>query len=306
MAPPRPPSRGLHTSSTLRLGRFACGPGDALWRADNQIGPWPLLAFPGTAVEILQSGRPAIVATPHRVILYNARQEYRRRLVDARGDHCVFVTLAPALLQELLEANGIDGGDPERPFHGAAAPLDLGLAARPLLLACAAERRAPGVDVLAIEEEALAIVAAVLQRMPARAAAPIRGTAARHTELARALACELALRFADHDDLATLASRVGASPFHAARVFRAATGASLHAWRHELRLHAALLRLAEPGDDLAAIAVDVGFASHSHLSEAFRRALGAPPSRIRAALRSGLLRIDDASTILKARRPGPR
>lgn len=306
MSPRRPLSRDLHVSPTVRLGRFRCDAGDEMWARDNQVGPWPLLAFPGTAVEILQAGRPAVVATAQQVVLYNPNQGYRRRLVDARGDRCVYLTVDAARLHEVFaDVEAGVGEHLDRPFLAASAAIDARVGARALLLAAAAERS--GVDPLAVEEEALAIVAAIAGGMRRRASASASGAAAsRRRELARAIARDLALNFADGDDLATIAGRVGASPFHAARVFRAATGASIHAYRHQLRLHAALLRLDEADADLATIAVDVGFASHSHLSEAFRRAFGAAPSRLRADLRAGRIDAAVASTIMKAGRVGPR
>jgi AraC-like DNA-binding protein len=45
--------------------------------------------------------------------------------------------------------------------------------------------------------------------------------------------------------LAQLASAVGASPFHLARVFRAQTGQSLHEYRMQLRVRAVRTGLAE-------------------------------------------------------------
>jgi len=61
---------------------------------------------------------------------------------------------------------------------------------------------------------------------------------------------------------------------------RLVTGASLHQYRDQLRLHAALNRL-EGGQDLTTIGLDVGYSSHSHFTAAFRRTFGHPPSRLR-------------------------
>ena len=92
----------LLSTPELRFGRFHCDPGDARWERDNHIGDWPMLAFPGTPVEIQQQDRPAVVATPLCVMLYDPQQAYRRRLVDRRGDHCVFLGVSPTLLEPLL------------------------------------------------------------------------------------------------------------------------------------------------------------------------------------------------------------
>ena len=62
---------------------------------------------------------------------------------------------------------------------------------------------------------------------------------------------------------------------------RAVTGGTLHAWLVRLRLQVSLERVAEPGCELTEIALDLGFSSHSHFTEAFRRAFGVPPSVFR-------------------------
>lgn len=87
--------------------------------------------------------------------------------------------------------------------------------------------------------------------------------------------------------LATLAS---CSPFHLCRMFRARTGQSLRQFRLQQRLGTALGRLAEGESDLAALACDLGFSSHSHMTAAFRRQFGRSPSELRDELRGSDLR----------------
>ena len=97
----------------------------------------------------------------------------------------------------------------------------------------------------------------------------------------------LAERFAERLALEDVARLVHASPFHLARLFRARTGSALHEYRTQLRLRAAIDRL-DGGDTLAAVAADCGFASHAHLTDAFRRAFGTTPSAIRTSLVAGV------------------
>ncbi len=81
--------------------------------------------------------------------------------------------------------------------------------------------------------------------------------------------------------LDAVARAVHASPFHLARVFRQRTGAPIHRYLTRLRLRAALERLAGGANDLTALALALGFSSHSHFADAFRSEFGRTPSAVR-------------------------
>lgn len=84
--------------------------------------------------------------------------------------------------------------------------------------------------------------------------------------------------------LARLQNHFGISASRLCRAFRRATGSSIHAYLVSLRLRASLERIEPPATDLAAVALDLGFSSHSHFTLSFRRSFGLPPS----AWRNGL------------------
>jgi AraC-like DNA-binding protein len=77
---------------------------------------------------------------------------------------------------------------------------------------------------------------------------------------------------------------VAASPFHLARRFKRANGVGLHRYRTRLRMALALARLGDGATDLTALALDLGFNSHSHFSAAFGAHFGVAPSRARDLL----------------------
>jgi AraC family transcriptional regulator len=91
--------------------------------------------------------------------------------------------------------------------------------------------------------------------------------------------------------LAWLAQQAGCSVFHLARQFKRVTGSSVHRYQSNLRLCAALHRLAQGAPDLTMLAMDCGFSSHSHFSAAFKRAFGTTPQHSRALLYGGRARI---------------
>lgn len=84
----------------------------------------------------------------------------------------------------------------------------------------------------------------------------------------------------DLDDMADLA---GMSRRSFTRLFRAQTGLGFAQWRQQTCLLAAITRLAD-GQAVTRVALDLGYASPSAFSAAFRRVLGQAPSAYQANL----------------------
>ena len=119
-----------------------------------------------------------------------------------------------------------------------------------------------------------------------------------HHELVHAARLFLARNFCDKVTLHDIARAIFSSPFHLAHVFRRETGGTLHSHLSRLRLCHALDQIADGTPDLTVLALDLGFSSHSHFTQAFRRQFGKPPSEVRRHLSSKLLR--ELSKNLKA------
>jgi AraC family transcriptional regulator len=277
------------------LGEFHCSPGDPRWSHENLTDEGHFVVFPGTTV-VIERGEDAVVATPNHVIFYDRDQAYRRRLVDPHGDHCVFLIVDEALLAELAGKPGHRFSFPVG--HGPVDPATYLL--HRLLLRAA---RARETDRLLVEEALYRIVSDAvgsgLRLAGVRGRRPERpGTARAHTELVEATKELVARRLHERLTLGEIAQTVHSSPFHLARVFRDRTGFSIHGYRNQLRLRSSLDALFEPGVDLALLARRLGYSSHSHFTDAFRRAFGSPPSAVRRAGRSGDL--GELRTILEA------
>lgn len=260
-------SRVLFTSTAVRIGAFASRPSDRDFR-DSGPARGHLLVFPRTCVSIQHAGRAPVVADPTVVMIYNRDQLYTRRAIAPIGDLCAWFAFDAVAI---LSARGDTDGDRDRPFG---ALMSTPSSARMYFLAHAALRNLH--DPLAVEEASLSLLDHTLVRPRIAEVAPA------HRELADATRRLLAQRFADHDSLQVIANTLGTSAFHLARVFRRATGRSLHAHRTELRIRAAIERL-PAADDLAALAVELGFSSHSHFTAAFKKHVGVAPSQARRA-----------------------
>lgn len=108
-----------------------------------------------------------------------------------------------------------------------------------------------------------------------------RSTGEDHTERTEAAKTYLASHISESVSLDDVAAWVHSSPFNFARIFQQRTGLPVHRYLTLLRLRAALERIADPQTDLTTIALDLGFSSHSHFTDVFRREFGETPSDFR-------------------------
>jgi len=85
--------------------------------------------------------------------------------------------------------------------------------------------------------------------------------------------------------LADMAAVAGLSMFHFSRVFKDATGETPYRYVHTRRLNAAKRLLATTRGPIAELALACGFASQSHFTSAFTRAMGITPAQYRRVFR---------------------
>ena len=111
-----------------------------------------------------------------------------------------------------------------------------------------------------------------------------------HADRTEAAKTYLASRIADPVTLDDVAAAVHSSPFNFARIFQQQTGLPVHRYLTLLRLRAALELIADPYIDLTTVALDLGFSSHSHFTDVFRREFGKTPSDLRKKVSDKRLR----------------
>jgi AraC-like DNA-binding protein len=133
----------------------------------------------------------------------------------------------------------------------------------------------PDPDPHLVEEACCFILDRVLE-----AAGDRLGTTSRRPVVSEALA--LLLRsFAEPLTLDRIAKELFVSPFHLARLFKAETSYTLHGYITQLRLRRALDLLVDARLEVRDVGARVGFSTHSHFSESFRRSFGVTPSFVR-------------------------
>jgi AraC-like DNA-binding protein len=265
----------LHASSLVAIDLWQClEDGDGLRAERSHDAPVVTVLLSGASV--LEQGGRASIMEAGTALLTPAGVPYRSAHPFGCGDVGCHVRPSWPLLDDL----------------GRRAPADrlsTALAARVhLRFRAAVEAAAHGrSDALELEEAALSLLGA-LPRALAAAAPP--ASSRRHVDLVERTKSLLLRRAGDRLSLAQVAGEVGSSAYHLARVFRRHTGLSLHGYRTRVRLLSALDRVAEARGALTALALELGFASQSHLTDAFRRTFGIPPgalARGRSASRNG-------------------
>lgn len=138
-----------------------------------------------------------------------------------------------------------------------------------------------GVNPFWAEEQLATLLPQLLEHASDSAPRTRRPPTAGMRRLARDTDALLGSDFSRVETLTMLAKRLGVSASYLARAYRAATGRTLHGRIAQLRLAEALRRLAAGATDLTALALELGYSSHSHFTAEFRRHLGVPPSRFR-------------------------
>jgi AraC family transcriptional regulator len=275
----------VFASPLVRVGRWRCPAENPIF-VDSGPSSDTLFAFPREGVWIQHEGREPFVADANTVTYYNKGQVYTRQKLGEWGDQSEWFAVSPEAVAETLSAHDPAAIDrPHRPFHFTHGPSgpDSYLRQRMVFEHVSREYDA---DRLFVEEAVLSILGDVTRLAYERQGVK-QGARMRHrrdVDLVEAARDLIARRFKENLSLADIAREVESSVFHLARIFKARTGFSLHAYRTQLRLRSALERLAEPGIDLIDIALDLGFSSHSHFTETFRRSFGKTPSAVRDSL----------------------
>jgi AraC-like DNA-binding protein len=217
-------------------------------------------------------------------MFFNGGEVYQVSHPIIGGDDCTsFAFRDDILLDAVADYKPSVRENPRVPFrvtHGPCAPQTLWLVHR-LRQALRGARQ----EGIAIEERALDLLRAVVDNVyQVRGQRPVRSrfhARSVHRERTEAAKQFLAGKFHKALTLAEVARAVHYSPYHLARLFRREVGVPIHKYLNRLRLGAALERLADGCANLTELALDLGYSSHSHFSDAFRRAFGASPSNFR-------------------------
>lgn len=215
---------------------------------------------------------------PLQAVRWNGSTGYRVRHPLPGGDAATVLRLTPAGREALREAT-CPQQPQSRPIFGVAlraVDASTWLLHRSLLARL--RRHGGAVDPAQAEQDALELLLRLCADDPC--AQPPLSTA-RQRRTVQATLEVIAQDFRAPLGIAQLARRVACSPFHLARIFRRATGLSPWQAIVRLRLRAALEPLLDEPQRIGEIALEAGFASHSHFDDAFRAEFGLAPGEAR-------------------------
>jgi AraC family transcriptional regulator len=230
--------------------------------------------------------RRQVTADVNQVVFFSKNSVYRISHPTDFGDRGTSLVVAQLILNDIVREldPGIDER-PDNPFPFVTGPCEAAIFWRHREFV----RRLEIADVEPLEPlwadiTGLQLVADVLEDAFERNGTKPRrrpSTNTDHTARTEAAKAYLASRMSEAITLDDVGAAVNASPFNFARIFQQQTGLPIHRYLTLLRLRAALERIADPGIDLTNIALDLGFSSHSHFTNVFRREFGETPSAIR-------------------------
>ena len=257
----------LFESPTVAVLDVTCAPGPQPL-SEVEVEPAFGISFPRHGIYIHETPAGRVIADPTVALFRIQGDEQTTIHPTTGGDSNTEVQFPAPVIEPLLDRRGR--------FRRGSVPIAEATAiGHHRLLAMA---RAGTSSSLEIEEEALTLLR-LLYSHPSPCEASVRWQA-----LVADTKEQIGASYRENLDLATLARRVGSSPFHLSRVFKRVTGHSLTDHRTSLRVRHILHGLAEGADDLARLAVEAGFYDHPHMTKEFRRRFGSLPSVMRSVL----------------------
>ena len=262
----------LFESGTLQIGLFeARGVTDICGDVERQSQNAIVLPLSGVFSKHDAPGRH-VVGTPSHAVFFAADAPYRIGFPGGIGDRAITLRFGEAVAPEHLDQRG---GEPLR-SHGL-------LPAKAMMLRNLLQTRLARAEADDFEAEALGLDLLDMSLKSVRTGGPaLRSqTQARRTRALERVKEAVALAPARKWTVAKLADIANLSPFHLCHVFREAVGTSIYDYVLHERLAHTLDAVLDCGDDFTTIALDAGFASHSHFTARFRSFFGCTPVALR-------------------------
>ncbi len=240
-------------------------------------------------------GRVQATADVNQAMFFSKDTVYQVSHPVDHGDRGTSFIVAPGILTDIVREldPGIDD-HPDEPFPFLTGPCEPDVFWRHRDFVC----RLEAADVHPLEPlwadvTGLQLMADVLETAHVRHGLKRKrrpATTADHADRTEAAKAYLSAHMSETVTLDDVAAAVHSSPFNFARIFQQQTGLPVHRYLTLLRLRASLELISSADADLTSVALDLGFSSHSHFTDVFRREFGETPSDFRSKADVGKLR----------------
>ncbi|MGH7571405.1 MAG: helix-turn-helix transcriptional regulator [Gemmatimonadota bacterium] len=224
-------------------------------------------------------GQAEVLAAPGDAIFFPRQSEYRTSHPCDGGDRGIGVRVDSESLDEILDRAGLARRKRAAMVSTRALlPPRYVLRLRRLIASLEGDEDAS----LEVDETVLLLLGEATEQMAGsgKAAAERASTRRAHRRAVDRVIEIVQARLHEKLRLEWIAREVAYSPYHLCRMFKRETGMSLHQYINRQRLLTTLEKLGET-ENLSRLALQVGFASHSHLTMTFRKKFGIAPSRMR-------------------------
>ena len=273
--------RRLAANSYFTIFEFKCS-GPACGAPGEEAAPTDQITIPVSGMYVKKDFFGQAIIDPTCFPLFNRDQPYEVVHPSGQSDVGLVLSIANRVADDFAADSPAAGGPRGGLFRSTASRLgysDL-LAARTAFGKITAAARWDAEDGL---ESLYALLDLVTREHgPAGArSAKSPGQKQRHRKIAQDVIAFLNENFHGRVSLSDLAEAVTCSPYHLCRTFRAQTGHTVNQHLTRLRLGAALELLKDPERSITSIALDLGFASHSHFTAKFSEKFGTAPSGAR-------------------------
>ncbi|MEZ0470713.1 helix-turn-helix transcriptional regulator [Luteimonas salinilitoris] len=262
----------LLDTGTLAVKNVCCR-GSCRHRSAEECAAATHLVFPYRGLYLRHVGSDQSVADANHVLFFNAGEGYQVSHPVIGGDASLVLSISPALLRELAPAALLHRRE-EPGFRVQSLRIDPRAQALVALLRHSLHHG--GIEPLEAESLALTLMCRSLGPRTAHATTATRARRRLVDRVKVLLAGEMGRRWS----LAEIAAEIGGSPVYLTQAFQQVEGVPLHRYHLRLRL-ARALDLVVHCEDMSALALDLGFSSHSHFTAAFRQAYGHTPSAFR-------------------------
>jgi AraC family transcriptional regulator len=289
--------RVLKRTLLFAVGEVRCPPTHPMFKAGGGPQKCPYIDFMRSSVIRATDEHPPAVLTSSCASFQNVGSTYQRRILDSRGDFNDWIAVSPSFLAELCGDRASSSRAADGIFfdkaHAPITPLQY-MAQRHIHETL---KKHPDLSDLAFDEYLARLVLSVVsnadnywqeQTKPKSSARPVSESHRR--EVVEAVKERLAKEYWINHSLGDLAHGVHCSISKLVRIFRLETGSSLHAFQQQVRIRASLQLLKESSCDLTDIAVQLGYANHSHFTTVFRRHFGITPSEYKRNRSPGLVK----------------